>query len=128
MLDGTWSVVAPLLYVPAMKTNDPGIDEVWLDFYATLPKGPSHQALMRKRREAMIHFVWLYTQVASTGTKRPINDLAEKIGCTVEEVAEMVQRSLNLKLLLAPKRGSYRCELSVIAVRMIGRMKIGLSD
>ena len=109
-----------------MKANDPGLDEIWKDFYATLPKSATDRSQVRKEREKLIHFAWFYNSIASTGTKSPVYDLARRLGVSDEEVGELVEQCLELRLLCAPKRGSNRCELSAIAVRMIGRMKIGL--
>ena len=109
-----------------MKANDPGLDEIWKDFYSTLPKSATDRSQVRKEREKLIHFAWFYNSIASTGTKSPVYDLARRLGVSDEEVGELVEQCLELRLLCAPKRGSNRCELSAIAVRMIGRMKIGL--
>ncbi len=59
-----------------MKANDPGIDEIWKDFYATLPKSATDRSQVRKKREKLIHFAWFYNSIASTGTKAPVYDLA----------------------------------------------------
>ena len=114
-----------------MSLNE-NMDEVWQDFYATLqprifdvdqvPNAIKEKSEARKR---MIHFANIYNEVASTGTKTPVNDLAEKIGCSVEEVGMLLNECLELRLLLTPKRGSFRCELSMIAVKMIAAMGIG---
>ena len=109
-----------------MKANDPGLDEIWKDFYATLPKSAADRSQLRKEREKLIHFAWFYNLYASSGTKTPIIDLARRFSVSDEEIGDLVQQCLELRLLCAPKRGSNRCELSAIAVRMIGRMKIGL--
>jgi len=108
-----------------MKTNDPGLDEIWQDFYATLTKGPSYRTFIRKKRESMIRVAWLYNYVANTGTNTPVYELARLMECSVEEAAELVERCLDLRLLCMPKRGNNRCELSVMAVKMIERMEIG---
>ena len=115
-----------------MSLNE-NMDELWQDFYATLQPRlfnegqiPDEVKAKREARKRMIHFAHLYNQVASTGTKTPVNALAEKIGCSTEEVGMLVNECLELRLLLAPKRGSFRCELSMIAVRMIASMRIGL--
>ena len=109
-----------------MKVNDTGMDEIWKDFYATLPKSATDRTQLRKEREKLIHFAWFYNLYASSGTKTPIIDLARRLRVSDEEIGDLVQQCLELRLLCAPKRGSNRCELSAIAVRMIGRMKIGL--
>ena len=111
-----------------MNINDPGLDEIWQDFYRTQLPAPSPKWKLYKEREALIHFVWQYTQVANTGTQKPIDDLAKKLGRSVEEVAELVRKALELKLLCTPKRGSFRCGLSVIAMRMIARLRIGIQE
>ena len=36
-----------------MKANDPGIDEIWKDFYATLPKSDTDRSQVRKEREKL---------------------------------------------------------------------------
>lgn len=114
-----------------MSLNE-NMDELWQDFYATLQPRifeedqiPNAIKEKREARKRMIHFAYLYNEVASTGTKKPVDDVAAKIGCSVEEVGELVNECLELRLLLTPKRGSFRCELSMIAVRMIGSMGIG---
>ena len=117
-----------------MKANDPGLDEIWKDFYATLPKksaDPERAALQRqlkKERESLIHFAWFYNQVASSGTRTPVNDLAKRLNWPVDDVAQLVAKCLELRLLCKAKPGTYRCELSVMAVKMIGRMGVGRDD
>ena len=69
-----------------------------------------------------------YNSIASTGTEAPVYDLARRLNVNSEEVGELVEQCLELRLLCAPKRGSNRCELSAMAVRMIGRLKIGLES
>ena len=114
-----------------MKTNDPGFDEIWQVFYDTLPKkssDPERAALQRqlkKERESLIHFAWFYNQVASLGTGTPVNDLAKKLNWPVDDVSQLVAKCLELRLLCKAKPGTYRCELSVMAVKMIGRMGVG---
>ena len=112
------------------------MDEVWRDFYATQdaqiqeklfdvdPK-PSDVWVKYEARKKMIHFAWLYNQVASTGVTNPVEGLAERIGCSVEDAGTLVLQCLDLRLLNTPKPGTYRCELSMIAVRMIGKLGIG---
>lgn len=102
------------------------MDEIWSDFYATLKPTSKDKWVLNKEREGLIHFAWLYNWVASTGTLTPVYDLAVRMKVTAEEVGELVERCLELKLLNAPKRGTNRCELSMIAVRMIMRMGIGI--
>ena len=108
------------------------MDEIWRDFYATMPPRnskspePSERWQKYQERKDLIHFVWMYNSIASTGTKTPVYDLAAHLNVSAEEVGELVEKALDLRLLCAPKRGSFRCELSMIAVRMIGQMKIGL--
>lgn len=108
---------------------DEEMDEIWQDFYATVqPKffdlepQPSAHWQRHQERKRLIHVAILYDQVASTGTQTPVNDLAARIECAVEAAADLVQQCIDAKLLCAPKRGSFRCELSVIAKRMIARM------
>jgi hypothetical protein len=36
-----------------MKANDPGLDEIWKDFYATLPKSATDRSQARKEREKL---------------------------------------------------------------------------
>jgi hypothetical protein len=48
-----------------MKANDPGLDEIWKDFYATLPKSATDRSQVRKEREKLIHFAWFYNSIAS---------------------------------------------------------------
>ena len=112
------------------------MDEVWRDFYATQyaqvqeklfdvdPK-PSDVWVKYEARKKMIHFAWLYNQVASTGVTNPVEGLAERIGCSVEDAGTLVLQCLDLRLLNVPKPGTYRCELSMIAVRMIGKLGVG---
>jgi len=53
-----------------MKANDPGLDEIWRDFYATLPKKTAYperaarQRQLKKERESLIHFAWFYNSIA----------------------------------------------------------------
>ena len=108
------------------------MDEIWQDFYATLQprifdeeQVPKTVTAKREARQRMIYFAYAYNEVASTGTKTPVNDLAVKLNCGEEEIGMLLNECLELRLLLAPKRGSYRCELSMIAVRMIAKMGIG---
>lgn len=119
-------------------SKDREMDEIWRDFYATMPSRPtkpvksinptktSERLQKSLERKELIHFVWMYNSIASTGTKTPVYDLAAHLNVSAEEVGELVERALDLRLLCAPKRGSFRCELSAIAVRMISNMKIGL--
>ena len=114
------------------KPDNSGMDEIWQDFYATLdPKlfedPPKASPIWEKleSRKKLIHFAYMYNEVASTGTKSPVYELASRIGCSVEEVGELVNECLELRLLVLPKPGSFRCELSMLAVRMIGSMGIG---
>ena len=59
----------PSIFLP-MKVNDSGMDEIWQDFYASLPKktaDPERAALQRqlkKERESLIHFAWFYNSIA----------------------------------------------------------------
>ena len=101
------------------------MDEIWRDFYATLKPAHADVRARNKEREGLIHFAWMYNLIASTGTATPVYDMAVQLKVSTEEVGELVEKCLELKLLNAPKRGSNRCELSMIAVRMIGRMGIG---
>ena len=34
-----------------MKANDPGLDEIWKDYYATLPKSATDRSQLRKECE-----------------------------------------------------------------------------
>ena len=102
------------------------MDEIWRDFYATKAIKPAAKSEIRVEREKLIHFAWMYNSIASTGTKTPVYDLAEHLKVSSEEVGECIAKCIELRLLCAPKRGSFRCELSMIAVRMIAQMKIGL--
>ena len=59
-----------------MKANDPGLAEIWKDFYTTLPKTSTDRSQVRKEREKLMHFAWFYNSIASKGTKAPVYDLA----------------------------------------------------
>ena len=101
------------------------MDEIWRDFYLTLNQKIEILEEQLLRRDGLIHFAWLYDQVASTGTPTPVDDLASRIGCDIEEAGQLVQRCIMARLLLNPKRGARRCELSMIAKKMIAKMEIG---
>ena len=101
---------------------DAGLDEIWRDFYATEKKKAVIKSARQLQREKYIRIAWLYDQVAATGTKTPVDDLALKIGITLDEAAELVGICLELQLLLTPKSGAFRCELSKLAQRMIAQL------
>lgn len=109
-----------------MKANDPGLDEIWKDFYATLPKSATDRSQVRKEREKLIHFAWFYNSITNTGTKAPVYDLAKRINWPIDDIAQLVVKCLELRLLCKAKPGTYRCELSMMAVKMIGRMRVGM--
>ena len=106
-----------------MAENELQMDELWQDFYRTLkPRKPKN--LVQLERDRLIHVAWLYDLVAQSGTTRPVDELAKELNCCLEEAGDLVTQCIDARLLCAPKRGAFRCQLSVIAQRMLREMKL----
>ena len=110
-----------------MTRNELRLDEIWQDFYRTIQiqdLGNEGQA----DRKKLIYIAWLYDVVAQSGTNKPVEVLAKQIDCTIEEAGAMVNQCIEARLLCLPKRGSFRCQLSVNAVKLIARLRIGAPE
>ena len=115
------------IYFIHMTKNELRLDEIWQDFYRTLHMQDFENAGQADRKK-LIYIAWLYDFVAQSGTNKPVEVLAKQINCTVEEAGAMVNQCIEARLLCLPKRGSFRCQLSVNAVKMIAKFRIGAPE
>ena len=95
------------------------MDEVWRDFYQTLHQRKPIKSAAQLRREQLIHAVYMYDQIARNGNKKPVDELAVLLNCDIERAGAIVSECIRMRLLLVPKPGAFRCELTPLAIKIL---------